>query len=56
LYISETGWAITSTCVGLGMPLNPTPGVTGKPVPGWNGRDNFKYFIEYLTVEWKKRQ
>ncbi|XP_060570913.1 acyl-CoA synthetase short-chain family member 3, mitochondrial-like isoform X1 [Ruditapes philippinarum] len=33
---TETGWAITSTCVGLGMPLNPTPGVTGKPVPGWN--------------------
>ncbi|WAR03009.1 ACSS3-like protein [Mya arenaria] len=24
---TETGWAITSTCVGLGMPLHPTPGV-----------------------------
>ncbi|XP_052800401.1 acyl-CoA synthetase short-chain family member 3, mitochondrial-like isoform X2 [Mya arenaria] len=33
---TETGWAITSTCVGLGMPLHPTPGVTGRPVPGWN--------------------
>lgn len=33
---TETGWAITASCVGLGMNLNPTPGVTGKPVPGWN--------------------
>ncbi|KAK3583299.1 hypothetical protein CHS0354_011190 [Potamilus streckersoni] len=33
---TETGWPITSTCVGLGMSLHPTPGVTGKPVPGWN--------------------
>ena len=38
MYITETGWAITSTCVGLGMPLNPSPGVTGKPVPGWDGK------------------
>ena len=35
---SETGWAITASCVGLNMNLNPTPGVTGKPVPGWNGK------------------
>ncbi|KAL4225680.1 Acyl-CoA synthetase short-chain member 3 [Mactra antiquata] len=35
---TETGWAITSTCVGLGMNLYPTPGVTGKPVPGWNAK------------------
>ncbi|KAH3882505.1 acyl-CoA synthetase short-chain family member 3, mitochondrial-like [Dreissena polymorpha] len=33
---TETGWPMTASCVGLGMPLNPNPGVTGKPVPGWN--------------------
>jgi len=38
VYITETGWAITSTCVGMDMPLHPAVGVTGKPVPGWNGK------------------
>ena len=32
----ETGSPITATCVGLGNNLYPTPGVAGKPVPGWN--------------------
>ncbi|XP_076471572.1 acyl-CoA synthetase short-chain family member 3, mitochondrial-like isoform X2 [Babylonia areolata] len=33
---TESGWPITSTCFGLNMHLFPPPGVTGKPVPGWN--------------------
>ncbi|ELU01504.1 hypothetical protein CAPTEDRAFT_173489 [Capitella teleta] len=33
---TETGSAISATCVGLGNDLFPTPGVAGKPVPGWN--------------------
>ncbi|KAL8618900.1 hypothetical protein ACOMHN_020319 [Nucella lapillus] len=33
---TESGWPITSTCYGLDMHLHPPPGVTGKPVPGWN--------------------
>lgn len=35
---SETGWAITASCMGLGMEPYPAMGVAGKPVPGWNGR------------------
>ncbi|GFS07733.1 propionyl-CoA synthetase [Elysia marginata] len=33
---TESGWALTATCTGLGMDLYPRPGLTGKPVPGWN--------------------
>ncbi|XP_013403467.1 acyl-CoA synthetase short-chain family member 3, mitochondrial [Lingula anatina] len=33
---TETGWAITSTCVGLANHLYPPPGVAGKPVPGYD--------------------
>ncbi|XP_035826677.1 acyl-CoA synthetase short-chain family member 3, mitochondrial [Aplysia californica] len=33
---TETGWAITATCQGLGMDLYPAPGTTGKPVLGYN--------------------
>ncbi|OWF53082.1 Acyl-CoA synthetase short-chain family member 3, mitochondrial [Mizuhopecten yessoensis] len=33
---AETGWAITSTNIGLGNRTNPPQGVTGMPVPGWN--------------------
>ncbi|KAK2189900.1 hypothetical protein NP493_94g02044 [Ridgeia piscesae] len=33
---TETGSAITSTCVGLGTDLRPPPGVAGRSVPGWN--------------------
>ena len=36
---TETGSAITSTCVGLGNTLTPPPGVAGRPVPGWNSND-----------------
>ena len=35
---TETGSAITSTCVGLGNSLDPPLGVAGKPVPGWNSK------------------
>lgn len=34
----ETGWAITSTCIGMGMNLKPPAGSAGKAVPGWNGK------------------
>ncbi|ESO97833.1 hypothetical protein LOTGIDRAFT_208987 [Lottia gigantea] len=33
---TETGCPMSATCVGLGMDSYPTPGVAGKPVPGWN--------------------
>jgi len=35
---TETGHAITATCIGLGGDLYPPHGVAGKPVPGWNVR------------------
>lgn len=35
---SETGSAITSTCIGLGETLTPPAGQAGKPVPGYNGK------------------
>ena len=35
---AESGWAITASHVGLNDDLYPRHGVTGKPVPGWNGR------------------
>ena len=33
---TETGHAITASCVGLGNRLNPPAGSTGLPVPGWD--------------------
>lgn len=33
---TETGHALTSTCVGLGHSLEPPKDVSGMPVPGWN--------------------
>ncbi|GFO01372.1 propionyl-coa synthetase [Plakobranchus ocellatus] len=33
---TESGWALTATCRGLGMDPYPRPGLTGKPAPGWN--------------------
>ncbi|XP_068132965.1 acyl-CoA synthetase short-chain family member 3, mitochondrial [Hyperolius riggenbachi] len=33
---TETGSAITATCIGLGNSLTPPPGQAGKPVPGYN--------------------
>lgn len=33
---TETGFPMSSTCIGLGNDLNPPPGMAGKPVPGWN--------------------
>ncbi|XP_071181901.1 acyl-CoA synthetase short-chain family member 3, mitochondrial-like isoform X2 [Mytilus edulis] len=33
---TETGWAITSTCAGMGMNLKPPTGTAGKAVPGWD--------------------
>lgn len=33
---TESGSAITATCIGLGNSLSPPPGQAGKPVPGYN--------------------
>jgi len=33
---TETGHALTSTCIGYGHSLNPPKDVSGKPVPGWD--------------------
>ncbi|KAG7454666.1 hypothetical protein MATL_G00262150 [Megalops atlanticus] len=33
---TESGSAITSTCIGLGNSLSPPPGQAGRPVPGYN--------------------
>ncbi|KAL0962931.1 hypothetical protein UPYG_G00347280 [Umbra pygmaea] len=33
---TESGSAITSSCIGLGNSLSPPPGQAGKPVPGYN--------------------
>ena len=38
-FLTETGSAITATCVGLGNDLHPPPGMAGKAVPGWNGKE-----------------
>lgn len=35
---TETGWPITSTCLGLGDKAQPPSGVAGKPVPGFDVR------------------
>jgi len=35
---TETGHAMTGTCVGLGNDLYPPHGVAGRPVPGWDVR------------------
>jgi len=35
---TETGHALTSTCVGLNHSLNPPKDVSGMPVPGWDMR------------------
>ena len=43
---TETGWPITSVCVGLldENSINNTPsGVSGKPVPGYNGKSSSMY-------------
>lgn len=40
IWTTETGWPITSTCVGLhseGEIKNVPDGVSGRPVPGYDG-------------------
>ncbi|CAH1256204.1 ACSS3 [Branchiostoma lanceolatum] len=39
---TETGSAITASHMGLGDEGYPTPGVSGKPVPGWDGKAGVK--------------
>ncbi|XP_014773286.1 acyl-CoA synthetase short-chain family member 3, mitochondrial [Octopus bimaculoides] len=33
---TETSWPALASCYGLGMNMEPSIGVSGKPVPGWN--------------------
>ncbi|GAU94110.1 hypothetical protein RvY_05940 [Ramazzottius varieornatus] len=35
---TETGWPMTSTCVGLGSPMDPPAQSSGHAVPGWDVR------------------
>lgn len=37
---TETGHAITASCVGLSSRLDPPEGSTGLSVPGWNGKNS----------------
>lgn len=34
---TESGWAISAHCVGLGRPMDEHLQTTGKPVPGYDG-------------------
>lgn len=36
--LTESGSAITASCIGLGNSTTPPPGQAGKPVPGYNGK------------------
>ncbi|XP_014673448.1 PREDICTED: acyl-CoA synthetase short-chain family member 3, mitochondrial-like [Priapulus caudatus] len=40
---TETGWAITASCVGLRNSLYPPHGVSGMPVPGYNVKYSTKW-------------
>ena len=63
MFVSETGSAITSTCVGLGTDLGPPRGVAGRAVPGWNGMGsscfkkhinkslNYLYIYIYIYID-----
>ncbi len=42
---TETGAAITATCVALDDDLHPPAGVAGKPVPGWDGMSVSRCFL-----------
>lgn len=37
--LTESGSAITASCIGLGNSTTPPPGQAGKPVPGYNGKN-----------------
>uniref|UniRef100_A0A7M4FST1 Acyl-CoA synthetase short-chain family member 3, mitochondrial n=2 Tax=Crocodylus porosus TaxID=8502 RepID=A0A7M4FST1_CROPO len=49
---TETGSAITASCIGLGNSTSPPPGQAGKPVPGYNVMilDNNKQPVKTKTL------
>jgi len=44
--LTESGSAITASCVGLGNSTAPPPGQAGKPVPGYNGKTVLNMLLE----------
>lgn len=43
--LTESGSAITASCIGLGNSTTPPPGQAGKPVPGYNGKTVLKMLL-----------
>uniref|UniRef100_A0A8B9PU82 Acyl-CoA synthetase short-chain family member 3, mitochondrial n=1 Tax=Apteryx owenii TaxID=8824 RepID=A0A8B9PU82_APTOW len=43
---TESGSAITASCIGLGNSTTPPPGQAGKPVPGYNGKTVLNILLE----------
>ncbi|NXC17495.1 ACSS3 synthetase, partial [Corythaeola cristata] len=44
--LTESGSAITASCIGLGNSTTPPPGQAGKPVPGYNGKIVLNMLLE----------
>lgn len=44
--LTESGSAITASCIGLGNSATPPPGQAGKPVPGYNGKTVLNLLVE----------
>lgn len=43
--LTESGSAITASCIGLGHSTTPPPGQAGKPVPGYNGKSGLNMLL-----------
>lgn len=48
--LTESGSAITASCIGLGNSMTPPPGQAGKPVPGYNGKTQLNILLEKLIA------
>lgn len=46
ILFTESGSAITASCIGLGNSTTPPPGQAGKPVPGYNGKTVLNMLLE----------
>lgn len=46
VFSSETGSAITASCIGLGSSLTPPAGQAGKPVPGYDGESVLSFLFK----------
>lgn len=46
ILLTESGSAITASCIGLGNSTTPPPGQAGKPVPGYNGKTVLNLLVE----------